>query len=633
MCGICGIVGLYHRKKVDKALIERMCNSIRHRGPDGQGIYIKGPAGLGHLRLAIIDLATGSQPMANEDESLWIVLNGEIYNFLELRQELIQRGHRFRTFSDTECILHLYEEYRENCLSKLRGMFSFAIWDERAHRLFIARDRLGKKPLYYAEWNGSLYFCSELPGLLQTLRSQGFHPQVSINAIDLYLSLQYIPEPFTPFDNIHKLPAAHSLTYDDHGLHLDRYWQLHYYPKWTEPENLLAEELKQRVREAVQLRLVSEVPLGAHLSGGIDSSIIVATMSEASASAVKTFSVGFEEESFSELSYARQVAERYHTDHHEFILTYRDLPEVVQHLTTHLGEPLADPSAVPLFYLSRLTREYVTVALNGDGGDEAFAGYQRYWLDPWANYYSRLPSLVIKNIVPGVVSRLSEQMDRPVGGSWVNGLKRLQQIPQIDPRASILRWGSYFSPKLTNQLWREGILVKGEKSAESYLAARFDEAPAVSYLDRTLYTDIVTYLPGDLLVKADRMTMASALEGRSPFLDYEIVEWAARLPERMKVRGLTGKYLLRKAFNDELPDIVRKRGKQGFGIPIGMWLRGSLSSWASDILCGSQSPLNDWFNQKMVEKLFNEHITGRADHGKRLWALVLLGYWVKTLSS
>jgi asparagine synthase (glutamine-hydrolysing) len=380
----------------------------------------------------------------------------------------------------------------------------------------------------------------------------------------------------------------------------------------------------------VRLRLISDVPLGAHLSGGIDSSIIVALMAETSSQPVKTFSVGFEDEAFSELQYARLIAERYATEHHEFILTYGDVPATLEQLVRYLGEPLGDPSILPLYHLSRLTRQFVTVALNGDGGDEAFAGYQRYWLDPWANRYLRLPGLITRGILPALVHYLPDHADLPIGGSLANGFKRLEQIPHIDPRASILRWGSYFSPRQKSQLWKPDQHAHLQVDhVETLLTERFEQAPAETFLDRTLYTDISTYLPGDLLVKADRMTMASSLEGRSPFLDHELAAWVARLPGKMKVRGLHGKILLRKTFANMLPKQIQRRGKQGFGIPVSTWFRGPLVGWTREVLLNQKSPIMDWFNPEYIEKMLLEHISGRTDHGKRLWALAVLGTWSK----
>jgi asparagine synthase (glutamine-hydrolysing) len=622
MCGICGIVHS-GATSIDISALERMNNAVRHRGPDGEGFYRRSGVGLAMRRLAIIDLNTGDQPIANEDETIWIVFNGEIYNFPDLRKELEQRGHHFRTRTDTECIVHLYEDFGPDCVSHLRGMFAFAIWEERQSLLMIARDRLGQKPLYYTVQDGCLCFSSELPSLLLSLPQR---PSLNLQAIDFYLSLQYIPEPLTAYEGIYKLLPAHRLIWREGEYRIERYWDLSYESKLTATEGELAEELRQRVRQAVQMRLISDVPLGAHLSGGIDSSVVVALMAEASSTPVKTFTANFEEASFSEVEFARKVAQRYSTDHHEFVLAYKDVPATIETILRHVGEPFADPSALPLYYLSRLTREHVTVALNGDGGDETFAGYQRYWLDPWANRYLRLPLFITRRMIPNLVRRFPDRSDQPVGQSVINGLKRLGQIATVDQRASILRWGSYFPSELKLTLWRPAYreeLKLGE--TETFLLDRFKSAPARSYLDRTLYTDITTYLPGDLLVKADRMTMATSLEGRSPFLDHELMGWAARLPEHLRVHRGQGKVLLRKAFSDYLPPRVLERGKQGFGVPVGAWLRGPLSNWARDIVAEN---LSGWFDRVALLSLFDEHIKGHTDHGKRLWALVVLGMWL-----
>ena len=628
MCGICGIAKS-DRSPVERSKLEAMNASILHRGPDGDGFFLEPGIGLAMRRLAIIDLYTGDQPISNEDETIWIVFNGEIFNFPELRKGLEKRGHQFKTQTDTECILHLYEESGVDCIQHLRGQFAFAIWDKNIERLFIGRDRMGQKPVYYAVRNGELYFGSELSCLLAGFNQR---PEIDLQAIDNYLSLQYIPEPWTPYQGVFKLPAAHRMVWEKGQLQVESYWDLNYNTKIAGAEEDLIGELRHRVREAVQIRMISDVPLGAHLSGGIDSSIVVAMMAESSSSPVKTFTIGFEEESFSEIAYARAVAQRYETDHHEFILTYGDIPATIEKLLEHFGEPFADPSLLPLYYLSRLTRQHVTVALNGDGGDEAFAGYQRYWLDPLANRYLKLPHMITHKAVPWLVNFLPDRSNLPVGASLVNGMKRLRQVSVTDQRASILRWGSYFSPEAKSRLWRDEIQDPlNLRNAEQLLIDRFNQAPARSFMERTLYTDIKTYLPGDLLIKADRMTMANSLEGRSPFLDHEVASWAARLPENLKVRGNTGKYLLRKAFKDYLPENIQKRGKQGFGIPISAWLRKELAAWSHDILLDIDSPIRSWFNPSALQTLLNEHLQGRVDHGKRIWALTLLGLWVKNI--
>jgi asparagine synthase (glutamine-hydrolysing) len=625
MCGICGMSYSGNRPG-DREVLQKMNAAIMHRGPDSDGFHVAEGIGLAMRRLAIIDVKGGDQPISNEDDSIWIVYNGEIYNYPEMRTELEKRGHYFKTQSDTECVVHFYEDEGEACTQYFRGMFAFALWDARKHRLLLARDRLGKKPIYYTIQNGELYFCSELSGLLRALPHR---PETDLEAIDLYLGLQYVPEPRTVYKDIYKLPAAHTLVWENGQAKVNRYWDYSPQPKLTGNEDDLAEELRVRLREAVKMRLISEVPLGAHLSGGLDSSIVVALMAELSDAPVKTFSVGFQEEEFSELPYARAVAQKYSTDHHEFTLTYGDIPATLEKIICHFGEPFADASAIPLYHLSLLTRQYVTVALNGDGGDEDFAGYQRYWLDPLANMYLQAPPFLTRNLIPSIAHHLPDRSNRPVGESFINGLKRLEQLPRVDRRASILRWGSYFAPWQRQQLWKEEHWKNFRAdNAESLLAESFDKASG-SFLDRTLYTDLHNYLPGDLLVKADRMTMAASLEGRSPFLDHEIVEWSARLPDSLKVRGRSGKYLLKKAFADCLPENVKTHGKQGFGIPLAAWFRGPLIEWSRELLLGTESPLKVFFNQPALQNLINEHTQARADHGKRLYALSMLALWMK----
>jgi asparagine synthase (glutamine-hydrolysing) len=509
-------------------------------------------------------------------------------------------------------------------VNHLRGQAAFALWDRKKKRLLLARDRMGKKPIYYTIQNDTLYFASELSALFAALSHK---PEINLEAIDLYLSLQYIPDPLTAYQGIYKLPPAHRLVWQNGAAKTECYWDYTYQPKHTASEDELIEELRVLLKESVKMRLISEVPLGAHLSGGLDSSIIVALMAELSNAPVKTFSVGFEEEAFSELEYARAVAQRYSTDHHEFILKYGDIPSTLEKITYHFGEPFADASAIPLYHISKMTREHVTVVINGDGGDEDFAGYQRYWLDPLANTYLRAPQFLTRELVPSLTRFLPDASDRPVGQSLANGLKRLHQLPEIDSRASILRWGSYFSPRQRAKLWKREFSFNAE-NAQSLLAQRFDSAEG-SFLDKTLYTDLHTYLPGDLLVKTDRMGMAASIEPRSPFLDHKVVEWAARVPDQLKVRGRSGKYLLKKAFANYLPENVRHHRKQGFGIPVGAWFRGPLYDWSKELLSSTGSVLNRWFERDIVMSMLEEHHAGRVDHGKRIYALTMLALWMK----
>jgi len=629
MCGITGLVNYDSERPVNREILARMNQVIRHRGPDSDGSYVKGSVGLAVRRLAVIDLQAGGQPLSNEDGSVWLVFNGEIYNYRELRLQLQNKGHCFRTHSDTETIVHLYEEYGPACVDWLRGMFAFAIWDESRRRLLLARDRLGKKPLYYAEHDGALLFGSELKCLLQY---PGFPRRPDFRAIQHYLGLQYVPDPLSAFLGVRKLFPGHLLIWEDGKLQVERYWDLNYVPKIEKPWGELEEELLERLEEAVRMRLVSDVPLGVHLSGGIDSSIVTAMAAKLIPRPVKTFSIGFEEERFSELPYARLVAQMYATEHHEFVVRYGDIPELIQKLARHFDEPFADPSAIPVYLLAQRTHEHVTVALNGDGGDELFAGYVRYGLDRYAEAYGRLPFLLGQKVLPALLASLRQPLDRPGEKNWVAGVKRLAHAARTTGKASTLRWGSYFSDSMKDQLWNDDIaseLKDSQTRTEQLLSDVFDRAPARSVLDRTLYVDTSSYLPGDLLVKADRMTMAHSLEARSPFLDQEFQSWAARLPERYKWNGRIHKYGLKRACAKLLPAKLLKRGKQGFGIPLGAWIQGPLRKWVQAWLLDPQARIGAYLKANCIHRLFQEHVRGTENHANRLWALVMLEVWLQ----
>jgi asparagine synthase (glutamine-hydrolysing) len=631
MCGICGFVTTRGGEGEIGEILVAMNRAIAHRGPDGEGFYRDcfadgGGAALGHRRLAIIDLVTGDQPLFNETRDLAIVFNGEIYNFDALRRELLAKGHRFVSTGDTETIIHLYEEMGPQCVTRLRGMFALAIWDARRRELFLARDPFGKKPLYYAPVRDGLVCGSEPKALLA-------HPEVTARldaaAVAHYLTLQHVPEPATGFVGITSLPAGHTLTWREGRGELRRYFQLDYLPKLTGCEEELAEELRARVAEAVRARLVSDVPLGAHLSGGVDSGIVTAVMAGLTDQPVRTFSIGFAEEAFNETAKARAVAERYGTRHTEFIVGFDEARAVMEDVVAATDMPFADPSALASWHLCRLTRDHVTVALNGDGGDEMFAGYQRYWLDPLADLYARLPGVLTRRLVPWLADRLSPSGDVPVEADWRAGLKRLGQAVRLPRAASLVRWGSYFSP------WeRDALLLphfaRAARPADTVglYEKAFAAATAASALDRGLFADVSVYLPGDLLVKADRMAMAHALEGRSPFLDVELAAFAARLPARCKLRGRTGKYLLRKAFADKLPPRLADQPKRGFGLPVSGWFRGPLRDFAHDLLLGGRVR-REIARPEAVERLLASHGAGTADHGKRIYALVMLELWLR----
>jgi asparagine synthase (glutamine-hydrolysing) len=627
MCGICGHLSADRSQLEERALLRAMNQTIRHRGPDSEGYFVSGPVGLAISRLAIIDVAGGRQPISNEDDSIVVVFNGEIYNFRQLRAELEKFGHRFRTQSDTEVIVHGYEQWGDEVLPRLNGMFAIALWDEPRRRLFLARDRMGKKPLYWHSSERGLLWGSEAKAVLA---APWVERRVNPIALHHYLTLQYVPDPLTIFQDMHRLPAAHKIVVEEgHQPQISRWWQLEFEPKWQIDEAEAVERAREILGAAVERRLISEVPLGAFLSGGIDSSTIVALMAERSSKAVQTFSIGFEEERYSETSYARQVASRYRTDHHEFIFRAADLERVIDQSVAAFDEPLADPAALPLFELARQARKSVTVALCGDGGDETLAGYRRYAIDSLLRPYAALPGWITQGAVPAVMRYLPEPSWIPEDRNPITGLKRLGQFSAITPKASLVRWGSYFSHDdklaLYSNRWRDEL---AGTDTSDWIAAAYDQAHASSQLDRTIYADHVTYLSGDLLPKTDRMTMAHSVEARSPFLDVEWVEWTARLPERFKVRRLTGKWLLKQAFKNWLPPQIGTGAKRGFNIPIGSWLHEKLRSWARDRLVLNHA-LDQWFNRVFVQQLLTEHDSGKADRSKRLWALVIFAIWLE----
>lgn len=626
MCGICGIAASDPRQPVDRDALRAMNDAIVHRGPDSEGFFTAPGIGLAARRLAIIDIEGGSQPVASETGSVVAVFNGEIYNCVELRERLTARGHVFRSRVDTEVLVHLYEEYGDACVDHLRGMFAFAIWDARAARLLLARDRLGKKPLYYAVHRDTLLFGSELKCLL---RCPGLPRDVDIEALSHYLTLQYIPDPWSAFRAIRKLPPAHRLSWSAGALRIERWWDLEFEPKLDFPDDELVGMLREKVTDAVRVRLMSDVPLGAHLSGGIDSSIVVGTMARLISQPVRTFAVGFNERRFSELDHARAVADRFGTDHHELIVT-PDAAEVLPKLVHHFDEPFADPAAIPLWYLSEFTRRSVTVALNGDGGDEAFAGYQRYYADRIADAYRVVPAGIRSYALDPMLALLPVRSDRPIERSYASALRLLTRAARLPHSASIVRWGSYFDEEEKRRLLSDDARAAlPEVATPALLEASFREARASNRVDRTLYTDVRNYLPGALLVKADRMTMAHSLEARSPFLDHELVEFAARLPVRWKVRGRSTKRILRTAFEHDLPPGLAKRGKVGFGVPLGRWLAGPLHDTATDLLLGSDARSGELLCTDRVRSLLAENRSGTADHGKRLWALLNLELWLR----
>ncbi len=621
MCGIAGKLFFDSSRRVDPALLDRMNQVLSHRGPDDAGTYHEGPVGLAHRRLSIIDLSpAGHQPMANAAGTLWITYNGEIYNFGELRTSLERSGVTFRSKTDTEVILALYERDGIDCLKHLRGMFAFAIWDGPNQRLFAARDRLGKKPLFYYLDGEKCVFASEPKAILQdpTVPAEPDHV-----AIHHYLTFGYVPSPFSAFKGFHKLPPAHYLVAERGRVRVERYWQLRYEPKLQLTEAALREEILVRLREAVRLRMISDVPLGAFLSGGIDSSTVVALMSEVAAGPVKTFSIGFEEEEYNELPYARQVAARYGTDHHEFIVK-PDAVAILPKLVWHYNEPFADSSAIPTYYLSKMTRDHVTVVLNGDAGDENFAGYERYLGAQLAARYDRLPA-VIRRALERTVAALPEPGS---ARSLYRRGKRFLAAASQEPRRRYVQWSSIFSDAWKAEIYAPAFreAMSGVDSAALVLQA-YAASGASDFLDATLAVDVTTYLPDDLLVKVDIASMACSLEARSPMVDHQFMEFAASIPASLKLKGGVKKYVLKGAVRDLLPAAVIDRPKMGFGVPIDRWFRRELRELAQDTLLGATCRGRGLFREDTVRMFLHEHIDGTAAWHSNLWSLLVLELW------
>ncbi|MCQ9208240.1 MAG: asparagine synthase (glutamine-hydrolyzing) [Omnitrophica bacterium] len=619
MCGIAGNCN-FAGKRVERSNIERMIKTLVHRGPDDAGIYISAdnnpdsPAqvGLGHRRLSIIDLKTGHQPMSNEDDSIWIVFNGEIYNFLELRERLLSKGHRFKTKSDTEVILHLYEDQDLECVRLLRGMFAFAIWDNKKKRLFLARDRVGKKPLVYYQDSKNLIFASEIKAILEN----GIKREVNLGSIDYFLSYGYVPSPQSILKGIKKLPPGHILTYDSQGLAIQRYWRISY-----QKQKITFAESKQRLKEilteSVRLRLISDVPLGVFLSGGIDSSIVVALMSKLCGSGVKTFSIGFEEEDYSELKFARKVAERYNTEHREFVVK-PDAFEILNKLVWHYNEPFGDSSCVPSYYLAKMTREFVPVALNGDGGDESFVGYERYRGMQIARYLKYLPKPLIK-VMLSLLKTKSRHID-----VFLKGL-----LNYTDEWRRYGSWVGCFQEEDKQGLYSDCFKASLGGDVAAYLLNLAEQSHLPSPAERAMEVDINSYLPEDLLVKMDIATMANSLEARSPFLDHNVMEFAASLPIGFKMRSFKLKYLLKELAQDLLPKEILQRRKMGFAVPVDKWFRTNLKQFAYDTLLDKKSIERGYFRKERIKALLDEHCSGRFNHGARIWSLLNLEVWHK----
>lgn len=623
MCGIAGFIGV--DRQVTGAqrerVLDRMCRVMTHRGPDDQGLMLKEAVALGMRRLSIIDLAGGHQPISGCGGTVTVVFNGEIYNYRELQRELEARGHHFQTHSDTETIVHAYEEYGVACVDRLSGMFAFAVWDARARKLFVARDRVGKKPLYYTLTpDGVLLFASELKSLLEYPH---LRREINAEAVDAYLTFGYVPDPLSIFRDIHKLPPGHFLTFADGAVAVQEYWDFPFAPAVGahRSEDDYLEELRARLDEAVRVRLMSEVPLGAFLSGGVDSSAVVALMRRHMNQPVKTFSIGFHEDSYDELKYARLAAQHFETEHHEFIVT-PDICDIVDDLVWHFDEPFADSSAIPTYMVSKLARQFVTVALSGDGGDELFAGYTRYAIDRQRRGFARLPRFVRR----GLMQPLSRHLPH---GAW--GRNYLHNIA-LDAHDRYIDSVSLFTSLNKRSLYTGDF--RAQLDGKHLATAQFrDYAARIRTgepLDALLYLDSKTYLPGDILTKVDRMSMAVSLEARAPLLDHHLIEFVTRIPAAFKMPGQETKHIFKRALEGLVPEEILRRPKQGFGVPLDQWINKQLRTRMHETLTEARTRTRGYVEPAYVNTLLAEHERGRRDHAGSLWALLMLELWHRT---
>lgn len=619
MCGICGV---FDPRGADRDRLVGMVRTLAHRGPDDEGVHIDGPAGLGSRRLSIIDVPGGHQPLSNEDGTVWVVHNGEIYNHEALRHDLEHRGHRFRTQSDTEVLVHLYEEYGERCVEKLAGMFAFAIWDAPRRRLFVARDRLGQKPLFYSQRGETLWFGSELKSLL----AAGADREVDVESLHDYLSLRFIPSPRTMFRSVSKLPPAHYLVFENGKLETRRYWQLSFHDKLEMRDDEFVDHLRMALERAVESHLVSDVPVGALLSGGMDSSMIVALMSRSGAPRFGTFAIGVAQSDFDERPYARAVAERYTTAHVEREVE-PDFLEMLPWMVYHLDEP-SDPIAACMYHAAELASERVKVVLGGDGGDELFGGFDRYLGVRRLERFNAIPGFLWRGLVDPILDRVPEDFGYKSTTQKMRWVRRLGALPSMAERYAeatcFFRFGHEDKRSLyTERLWNR----LGEIRSTDVIVDAFRSEHAEDPLDRMLYADFTTRLPEHSLMLTDRMSMAHGLESRSPFLDHELVEYLARFPARMKIRGSTLKFVLRRLAADYLPDRLVHRPKQGFMLPVARWLREEMGRTVYGVLRDSNAIREGWFRREEVERLWEEHQGGRVDHHVRLWMLLNLEVW------
>ena len=613
---MCGIVGFTWQ---DERLVLAMANTLRHRGPDQDGIYTDAQVSLGHQRLSIIDLSdNGRQPMTNEDGSVWVTYNGEIYNFQELRCTLAANGHIFRSRTDTEVIVHAYEEYGPDCVRRFTGMFAFALWDRTNRELLLARDHLGIKPLYYYFNGQKLIFASEIKAILQVPEvEREIHPQ----ALYHYVGYEFVPAPDTMFRHIHKLPPGHYLRYRDGKLAVTQYWDIHFQSE-EHPPGYYEEHMRELLADAVRSHLISDVPLGVFLSGGLDSSTLVAFMSRCGVRPIKTFSLGYADRSFSELDYARFVASQFQTEHREIIID-PVTPELIEEAVWHLDEPMTDLSTIPFYLICKQAREYVTVCLSGEGGDEGLVGYDRFKASKAHAYYAHLPEWFRRGIIAPLVKTLPDQSQKK---GLLNVLKRFIEGGLLPEEGGHMRWQYFGTPEHEAGLFSQEVLQHIAADPFAPVCHHVARCNSGERLDREIYVDFKLIMPDSILMKVDKMSMAHALEVRVPFLDYRFVEFCATIPGPLKLQGFTTKAIFRSAMRGILPDTIRHRGKQGYSLPLKNWLRHELREYTTEIL--TSSPLmKEAFNPGYIQRLLREHQAYQANHNHILWALINLAVW------
>ena len=617
MCGICGVYNAQSGEPVSQQLIEHMTHLISHRGPDDSGAYLDGSVGLGFARLSIIDLDGGHQPMSNETGDIWIVFNGEIWNYQVLRKELTEKGHQFRTNCDTETIIHAYEEYGMDCIARLHGMFGFAIWDGPRRRLLLARDRAGKKPLYYTRVDGNLIFASEIKSLLA-------HPRVrrraDLQALADYLSVRYVPGPATLFENIYKVLPGHWLLYENETIREECYWDF----TFGKTEHRSIKEyiygIRQHINRAVEERMMADVPLGAMLSGGVDSSIITGTMSQLMNQPVKTFAVGFDVEGYSELPYAKLVSDHFGTEHHGLVVKCSDMTQYWPLLTWHRDEPVSEPSDIGVYLISKLARQHVKVVLSGEGSDELFAGYPKYVVDWIARYYHLLPPPIRDQMIAPLLDQLPYSMRK---------IKMAARTLSQPAPQRWMNWFGVFNGDSKNELLSESMKASIDNDSSRIFRRWLEQNPQRDDLSSMLYLDTKIWLPDNLLMKGDKMTMAASLEARVPLLDYKLIEYAASIPSNIKIKPFKAKYLLKRAYEDFLPKAILTRKKMGFNVPVDTWFREGQRNLISRLLLSERARSRDFLNNEYVAYLLRDHMEGRTNYAGQLFSLASLELWFR----